>query len=106
MLRRPHLARPGAVLRWPRRRVVTKWTYPIASSAPVGEAVVSLIERRAGRITAGDPTRLQDELLPLGHRVGASTIRRVLRRWSIRRRVGVMIPFLSWGVWGVSLVGR
>jgi len=61
---------------------------PIASGAPpVEEAVAVLIERMARENQSWGYQRIQGELLKLGHRVGASTIRRVLQR--LRRRCQV-----------------
>jgi hypothetical protein len=48
MLRGHRLATPGTILRWHRRLVAKKWTYPNRlGRPPVEDAVVSLIERMA-----------------------------------------------------------
>ena len=69
MLRKHRLVTPGTILRWHRRLVATKWTYPHRlGRPPVDDAVVSLIERMARenhrwgygaapRFRIGDPIR-------------------------------------------------
>ena len=48
MLRKHRLVTPGTILRWQRRLVTTKWTYPHRlGRPPVDDMVASLIERMA-----------------------------------------------------------
>jgi hypothetical protein len=48
MLRVHRLVTPGTILRWHRRLVTKKWTYPPRRGRPpVQDAVASLIERMA-----------------------------------------------------------
>jgi putative transposase len=68
VLRGHRLVTPSTILRWHRRLVAQKWTYP---------------HRLARENHRWGYRRIQGELLKLGHRVGASTIRRVLRRLGI-----------------------
>jgi putative transposase len=81
MLRLPRLVTPGTLLRWHRRLIAKKWTYP--GRPPLEDAVAVLIERMAKENQSWGYQRIQGELLKLGHRVGASMIRHVLQRLRI-----------------------
>jgi putative transposase len=75
---------PGTVLRWHRRLVARKWTYPHRTGrSQVSTEIVALIGRLATENHGRGYQRVQGELLQPGHRVSASTIRRVLNALKI-----------------------
>jgi putative transposase len=75
------LVRPETLLRWHRRMVARRWTYPSTSKGrpPISEQVQQLVVRLARENPRWGYQRIHGELLRLGVRLSASSIRRVLR---------------------------
>jgi putative transposase len=70
-LRLHRLVTPATILRWHRRLVAAKWTYPHRHGGPpVDDMITELIERMATENHSWGYKRIQGELRKLGHRVG------------------------------------
>src|SRR5215211_7519307 len=79
------LVRPETLLRWHRRMVARRWTYSSTSKGrpPVSDEVQQLVIRLARENPRWGYQRIHGEILRLGCRVSASSIRRILRAHGI-----------------------
>jgi putative transposase len=83
-VRRGRLVTPDTLLRWHRRLVRWRWTYPRRGGRPPADARVAVLTGQLARENPGGGCRrIRGGLPGLGIRAGASPVRRVLRRLRI-----------------------
>ena len=98
-LRAHRIVTPGTLLRWHRRMVTKKWTQPrVPGRPPLAGELAELIVKVAKDNPSWGVVRIQGELRRLGHRIGAGSIRRILRSHRIpvpcqNSRIGADLAF-------------
>ncbi|MCG0289353.1 integrase core domain-containing protein [Streptomyces sp. PSAA01] len=73
---------PGTLLRWHRRLVARRWDYSECRTRPGRPATAEVVKELVLRLARENPRwgcrRIQGELARLGHRIGASTVWKIL----------------------------
>jgi len=95
---RSFVVTPTTVLRWHRRLVVKRWTYPRrAGRPPIGNEIRELVLRLARENPRWGYQRIAGELRGLGFTVSATTVRKLLRQAGVGPagvRAGLSCQFL------------
>jgi hypothetical protein len=77
---------PDTIMRWHRRLIAAKWTFARQRTGRRGvmQEIKRLVVRMASENASWGYTRIQGNLKDLGHRVGRTTISRVLKSEGIK----------------------
>ncbi|GJM22514.1 MAG: hypothetical protein DHS20C15_24290 [Planctomycetota bacterium] len=77
---------PDTIMRWHRRLIAAKWTFPASRCGRRGvmTEIRRLIVRMARENSTWGYSRIQGELNDLGHRVGRTTVSRILKAEGIK----------------------
>ena len=79
-VRAVRIVTPGTLLRWHRRMAAARWRQPRPQGRPpIPDQLITLVLRLARENQRWGVVRIQGEPRRLGHRVAASTIRKILR---------------------------
>ncbi len=77
---------PDTIMRWYRRLIAAKWTYPCRRKGRQGvmQEIRRLVVRLARENSRWGYSRIQGSLKDLGHRVGRTTVSRILKSEGIK----------------------
>ena len=83
---RATIVTPDTILRWHRRLIAAKWTYPASKVGRPGrmKEIRELIVRFAAENPSWGSCRIQRALKNLGHRVASSTIAKTLKEHGVK----------------------
>ncbi|MFC0112289.1 integrase core domain-containing protein [Kibdelosporangium aridum] len=88
-LRNHRIVTPRTLLRWHRKLIAARWRQPKPPGRPpISDELARLIARLARENRTWGAVRIQGELRRLGHRVAASTIRKILRAHGVPPSMG------------------